>query len=37
MKNVELLKMLNDIDEKFLTEEYQPNLKKDIEYLLKKG
>lgn len=28
MKNVELLKMLNDIDEKFLTEEYQPNLKK---------
>ena len=24
MKNVELLKMLNDIDEKFLTEEYQP-------------
>lgn len=27
MNNIELLKMLNDIDEKFLTEEYQPNKK----------
>ena len=28
MNNVELLKMLNDVDERFLTEEYQPTLDK---------
>lgn len=28
MNNVELLKMLNDVDERFLTEEYQPTLNK---------
>lgn len=28
MNNVELLKILNDVDEKFLTEEYQPTINK---------
>ena len=28
MNNVELLKMLNDVDERFLTEEYQPTINK---------
>ena len=33
MKNVDLLKMLNDIDEKYLTEEYQPTKNKEVKKL----